>query len=302
MNKLLSVLIITYNQEDYIAQTLDSIISQKHKYDYEIIIGDDHSSDGTSKICKEYAEKYPDTIKYIYNDPNLGVIKNYYNVLSNCSGKYIMECAGDDWWLPGKVETQISFLEKNPEYGMCYGYARQFIQNKGKIDKTRFGSEKSTFEQLIESNNIPAPSVCFRKDLADLYIKDVDPLSKNWLMEDYPIWIWFSYNSKIAFLKQDFAVYRVLEESVSHSENIEKFLNVFKCYADIQNFFLKRRLLPEKKYDYNEICGVFYARHGDRKSAAECFDRIENKKKKLYIYSIIVKYPLLYKISCWLGI
>ena len=79
MNKLLSVLIITYNQEDYIAQTLDSIISQIHEYDYEIIIGDDHSSDRTSIICKEYAEKYPDTIKYIYNDPNLGVIKNYYN-------------------------------------------------------------------------------------------------------------------------------------------------------------------------------------------------------------------------------
>jgi len=301
MGKKLSVLVITYNQEKFISHTLDSIINQEHKYDYEIVIGDDNSSDNTSRICREYAEKYPKIIKYIFNDPNLGVIKNYFNVLNNCTGEYIMECAGDDWWLPGKVKKQIEFLDLNPDVGMCYGYARQFLDSTGKFAKERFGSEKITFDQLIDANDIPAPSVCFRRELALKYIAEVEPFEKKWIMEDYPMWIWFSYNSRIVFLQKDFAVYRVFEESVSHSKSIEKYLKVFNCYAEIQNFFLEKRNLPLKSYDMNEISGIFYARHNNRKSAADCFSRIENKSTKIKIYSVIVKNPLLYKIFCLWG-
>ena len=108
---MFSVAVITYNQEKYIAQTLDSIINQRHNYSYEIVVGDDCSSDGTREIVRQYAEKYPEIVKPIFNEKNLGIIKNYFNVISHCSGKYIMECAGDDFWLPGKVELQIPFYE-----------------------------------------------------------------------------------------------------------------------------------------------------------------------------------------------
>ena len=133
MNDLMfSILVITYNQEKYIAKTLDSILSQEHDYKYEIVIGEDCSSDGTRAIIEAYANKYPLIIKPIYNNPNLGLIKNYFNTLAQCTGKYIMECAGDDWWLPGKVSFQIDYMEKHPDVGMCYGRAKRFIESKRK--------------------------------------------------------------------------------------------------------------------------------------------------------------------------
>ena len=129
---LLSIAIITYNQEKYISQTLDSVLQQEHEYSYEIVIGEDCSSDGTRKIIEDYVEKYPDIIKPLYNIPNKGLIANYFNVLNHCSGKYIMECAGDDYWLPGKVQYQIDYMEKHPDIGMCYSKAKIFDEQNSK--------------------------------------------------------------------------------------------------------------------------------------------------------------------------
>ena len=79
-NLQLSVCIITYNQEKYLPQALDSILNQEHNYSYEIIVGEDCSTDNTRKVLEDYATKYPDIIKPIYNNHNLGLLKNYYNV------------------------------------------------------------------------------------------------------------------------------------------------------------------------------------------------------------------------------
>ena len=73
---LLSIAIITYNQEKYISQTLDSVLQQEHEYSYEIVIGEDCSFDGTRKIIEDYVEKYPDIIKSLYHNPNKGLIAN----------------------------------------------------------------------------------------------------------------------------------------------------------------------------------------------------------------------------------
>ena len=127
---MFSVAIITYNQEKYISQTLDSILNQQHDYKYEIVIGEDCSTDKTKQIIEEYVAKYPEIIKPLYNNPNKGLINNYFNVINHCQGKYIMECAGDDYWLPGKVKSQIEFMENNLDVGMCYGKVKFWNENK----------------------------------------------------------------------------------------------------------------------------------------------------------------------------
>ena len=131
-NPLVSIAIITYNQEEYIKFTLDSILQQQHNYSFEIVIGDDCSKDKTREILQSYKDQYPEIIKLIFNENNLGIIKNYFNVLANCSGKYIMECAGDDYWLPGKIQNQISLMETNPNVGICYSNVMTKNENTGK--------------------------------------------------------------------------------------------------------------------------------------------------------------------------
>lgn len=235
---MFSVAVITYNQEMYISQTLDSILNQQHNYKYEIVIGEDCSTDNTKKIIEEYVEKYPEIIKPLYNNPNKGLINNYFNVINHCQGKYIMECAGDDYWLPGKVKSQIEFMESNLDVGMCYSKARVWNENKQKFEKNISGSAIKSFEFLLTNgNSIPALTVCLRSNIVKNYICEIKPQEKNWLMEDYPMWLYFSHESKIKFFDKETAVYRVLEDSASHSTDINKMIKFEESVYDIRQFY-----------------------------------------------------------------
>lgn len=118
---LVSVLIITYNQEKTIARAIDSVLEQTGGIPYEIIIGDDASTDNTRKICKEYAGRYPDIIRLMPEAPNKGLVDNYFDCLEAARGKYIADCAGDDHWCdPGKLAAMTELLENNPDATVAY--------------------------------------------------------------------------------------------------------------------------------------------------------------------------------------
>ena len=119
--KLVSVAVITYNMERYLSTLLDSILKQKARFEYEIVIDDDCSPDNSRKIIQEYVKKYPDIIKPIYRDTNVGGSRNMYGVLKQCTGKYIAILEGDDFWeADDKLQYQVDFLESHEEYiGMC---------------------------------------------------------------------------------------------------------------------------------------------------------------------------------------
>lgn len=295
--KLLSILIITYNQEDYIRQTLDSILLQEHSFLYEIIIGDDCSKDKTRNIISEYVEKYPDIIIPLFNERNLGIVGNYFNVLEHASGKYIMECAGDDWWLPGKVKTQIEFLEQNPEIGMCYGKAKEFLNKKNRLTKNIIGIKCEEFSEILEGNGIPALTVCFRRELANKYISEINPLGKKWMMEDAPMWLWFSAESKIKFLDSFFGVYRVMDSSGSHFINVEKFLQFEQSAWDKKNFFSLKYLGKEAEpYNIHSELSMLYLRNNER---VHCLNEIKQcdlslRRNKVLLW--IISNPFLFKV------
>lgn len=117
---MVSVIMITYNHEDYIRQALDSILMQHVNFNYEIIIGDDASTDKTQEIIREYQIKYPDKIKSILREENVGPTRNGYDVKMRSKGKYIAVLEGDDYWIDEfKLQKQVDFLEKNQEYIGC---------------------------------------------------------------------------------------------------------------------------------------------------------------------------------------
>jgi len=121
MEPLLSVVTITYNHEPYVAKTIEGVLMQKVDFPIEYIIAEDHSTDGTLAICKRYAEKYPDLIKLIYSDSNVGAIANERRAMKAARGKYIAFCEGDDYWTDSlKLQKQVDFMEANPEYSVCF--------------------------------------------------------------------------------------------------------------------------------------------------------------------------------------
>lgn len=238
-NMKLSIAVITYNQKDTISTTLDSILSQEHDYTYEVVVGDDCSSDGTRDVLLNYQTRYPNIIKLLLNEQNLGVVGNYFNVIKHCSGEYIMQCAGDDWWLPNKVTPQIQYMDTHSECGMCYTKAANYVQER-ECQIGSWGGPYTKFCDLIKANTIPALTIIARTDLFLRYIDEINPMSHDWKMEDYPMWLWFAHNSQIKFIDEITAVYRVLQNSASHSQDISLKIAFVQACIDIQSYFIER--------------------------------------------------------------
>lgn len=115
----ISVIVVTYNQRDTIARTLDSILAQETEASFEIVIGDDCSSDGTDTICRDYASRFPGRIVYLRRERNMGVVGNYYDCIARSRGRFLADCAGDDYWTdPRKLQKQFEYLTAHPDVTM----------------------------------------------------------------------------------------------------------------------------------------------------------------------------------------
>ena len=118
---MVSVHMITYNHERFIAQAIESVLMQETDFSVELIIGEDCSTDGTRQIVKDYARKYPNIIRPLLHEQNLGSNNNCVSVLKACRGKFIALLEGDDYWTdPRKLQKQVRFMEEHPKCGMCF--------------------------------------------------------------------------------------------------------------------------------------------------------------------------------------
>ncbi|MBQ1238235.1 MAG: glycosyltransferase, partial [Oscillospiraceae bacterium] len=121
MEVLLSVCIRTHNQERFICEALDSVLCQKTTFDFEVIVSDDASSDGTMAILQEYAGRYPSVVRLLLSETNLGGPNNLKRVIEASQAKYITCLDGDDYYTDAyKLQKQVDFLEANPEYAACF--------------------------------------------------------------------------------------------------------------------------------------------------------------------------------------
>lgn len=137
------VICLTYNHKDYIEQALQGFIMQKVNFPYEVLIGDDCSTDGTTKIIKQYAHKYPDIIKLISHNKNLGSMRNAKNLRNRITAEYICYCEGDDYWTDeNKLQKQVDFLDMHPEYRGCFHDA-EIVKP---IDKYWYGDKSYQYD------------------------------------------------------------------------------------------------------------------------------------------------------------
>jgi len=122
---MVSVCCTTYNHKQFIAQTIESFLMQQTNFQFEIVVGDDCSTDGTSAVLETFKKKYPTKIKVLSPPKNMGAHYNTIKTANTCKGKYIALCDGDDYWTdPYKLQKQVDFLEQNPEYVICCHYTR----------------------------------------------------------------------------------------------------------------------------------------------------------------------------------
>lgn len=141
----LSVIILSYNHENFIAEALESVLMQKTTFKFTIIVADDGSTDNTPKILSEYKNKYPNKIELISSSENKGVFQNAFSTISKINSKYIALLDGDDFWtFKDKLQTQYDFLKNNSDYSGCFHNTR-IIQHEG-ANKILFNSFHSYAE------------------------------------------------------------------------------------------------------------------------------------------------------------
>lgn len=129
---LVSVVLITYNHEKFVGEAIESIIGQKCPFKIELLIAEDCSTDNTREVILKYADKYPDIIKVLKRKKNMGPTRNLYDAYTNCTGKYIAQLEGDDYWTDmKKLQKQYNFLERNKEY-VCVTHLHENIDSEGK--------------------------------------------------------------------------------------------------------------------------------------------------------------------------
>ena len=254
---------ITYNHEDHICDAIDGVILQKTDFEIELIIGEDYSTDNTRTFCKDYSEKYPNLIRLLpAQDRNLGMIPNFIRTLESCTGKYIALCEGDDYWTdPYKLQKQVDFLETNPEYGLCYTSAKVFFQKTSTFSNTVIGYPVESFEELLLNPGIVTLTTVFRKSLRDGYSSEVLPYSTRWKMGDYPLWLYIATKSKMKFMEDITATYRMLEESASRSKSLDHNLDFANSAFEIRNFFADKFHVSDairKHYSLEYFCDTLY--------------------------------------------
>ena len=246
-----SVCCITFNQENYIVQTIEGFLMQKTSFPIEIIIHDDASTDNTTKIVREYAEKYPEVIVPIFQTENQ-YSKRQGNVLTKfvfprASGKYIAICEGDDYWTdPQKLQRQVDFLEENPDYGLVYTRVKIFEQNENAFLKTTLGRPSKSYESLFLTIGIPTLSTLFRRSFLKDYYTEVVPFAISWRMGDFPLWLFIARHCKLHFIDDVTATYRMLPESASHSKKLSANLIFLKSGFEIRNFFALKYAVSQK--------------------------------------------------------
>lgn len=221
---LVSVCMTTYNHEKYLAQAIEGVLAQQTSFGVELLLGEDCSTDSTPEICRAYAEKYPNCIRIISSEHNVGWRANYRRTIAAAQGKYIAMCDGDDLWSDAeKLEQQVKYMEENPSCGMCYTRSERVDEALGirTIYPPQEGHED--LRSMLHLNTAENCTTVARKDLIEQYYAEIRPdLHPEWQTDDLPMWLWFAANSQIKFIDRITAVHRIVSGSVSHSRDYHK--------------------------------------------------------------------------------
>lgn len=290
---LVVVRCITYNQEKYITETLEGFLKQKTNFPFMVIVHDDASTDKTRDILQSYVNKYPDIIFPIYEEKNLyssdprAVATIMDKAIEASGAEYVAMCEGDDYWITdSKLQKQVDFLEKNPEYGMCYTGFDIKNEIRGTYEHDLFNKKPYIFqptytspeEFILKKGYVCPPSWLIRKkfwntdlpsSLDGTFVRFTDLLAK----------------TKVKLLPEVTCVYREISESASHSADYEK------TYKRNKNLLATQLLLIDKfnlSQDLKKECQEAYYRqnlrsfvmYGKRQDVAKAKKEL---KKKTYL-------------------
>ncbi len=218
-----SVVMITYNHENYLIEAINGVLNQITNFDFELIIANDNSPDDTDIIIKKLIHNHPagNKIKYLHNKENIGMMPNFVQALQNCIGEYVALCEGDDYWTDNqKLQKQVDFLDQNKQFAICFHNVQI---NKKDILSSDTLTEKvksiTTIKNLAKRGNyIHTCSVVYRNHLID----QLPDYFQHSPIGDYFIHMLNARKGKIHKMEDNMAVYRIHDTSYWSSQKESK--------------------------------------------------------------------------------
>ncbi len=213
-----SILIITYNHERFIAQTIESVLMQQTDFDYELVIGEDCSKDSTREIVIGYQRRYPDKIRLLLNEKNMGIIPNLVQTFKACKGQYIALCEGDDYWTnPLKLQKQVDCLDKHDNIAICC-HNVQDIYEEG-LDESPYLPKGSIPESIFTVEDLIAKGWFIRT--SSLMFRNLREQLPDWFRDeksqhgDFMLQLIHAAGGDIYYLSEVMSVYRMHPGSVT---------------------------------------------------------------------------------------
>jgi len=238
-----SVLMPTYNHELFIAQAIESFLTQQCDFEVELLIGNDASSDNTLNIAKGFAEKFPEKIILVNHKKNIGLIRNYKSLINIAKGEYFAILESDDYWTDKlKLQKQVNFLDSHPSYGLSF--TRWERLKDGEITLRGDDSEilkkyaKCLYERFLLRNIIKSPTVCFRRSMFEKYCHIDDYIRLNFKTFDFPVWLSLIRHSDLHYLSTSTAVYRSQGTSISNTSNVQERLLFEENIIQIRRYII----------------------------------------------------------------
>ena len=236
-----SVLMPTYNHAATIAQAIDSFLLQTIADECELLISDDASTDSTARIAQEYARRFPDRIRVLVKACNEGLLANYRSVIEMANGTYYAILESDDYWTDSrKLEKQVAFLEAHPDYGLSFtrwqSCKKGVLEDAADVSDIVIAHQADLYDYMLLRSIIYSPTVVFRSDLYRQYCCLDDYIRQGFVTFDYQVWLSLAAHSRIHYLPEITAVYRISDTSLSNSGNLRKRLHFEKGIEKIRAY------------------------------------------------------------------
>lgn len=310
MKPVISACIITYNNAPYVAECIESALKQKVNVPYEIVIGEDCSTDKTKEICQDFANRYPDKIRLISNDTNLGLIGNWLKTIGASKGKYVALCEGDDYWIDSlKLQKQVDYMEQHPETSLVHTHGYD-LKNKKMIPWRIWVKTAGEVSEIAHYSVIAHTcTVLLKRDLFQGFSDIFHPYSmdKEFLIADWPLFAYLATKGPFGYLNEKTTVYRNYSTQVSSITNKEYLLKYSSSIIKAKRFLRDEIFLDEAypdfnedvlRKDYNYLILKFAFGTFNYKVAGQCCSQIDNLNEKALKLSIYTRNKGVFYLAC----
>jgi Glycosyltransferases involved in cell wall biogenesis len=252
---LVSVMMVTFNHSRYIRKAIESVVSQVTTFPFELIIGEDCSTDGTREIALEYQRRFPGVVRIISSEKNVGIHKNVLRTQWASRGEFVAYCEGDDFWHnPAKLQKQVGFLKDHAEYVLTHTNYDECEVSSGRLRRSLLGHEVPPndvdgYEQMLtRQRRILTLTVCARRESLDCVIRENSECTdEHWPMCDTQRWLELTRIGKTKYWRESMATYNCLPESASNSRNPQKAFRFTEKAGELILHYLQKYPIDQKK-------------------------------------------------------